>query len=171
MLQSQPTPKVFISYSHDSTAHKARVLTLATRLEGNGVAVTLDQWDLKIGGDLPHFMESGLSDSDRVIVVCTDEYVRKANAMQSGGVGYEKMIITSQIMRDLGSNRVIPIVINNEQSNVPTFVATRLWLDFSSENYEQSYRQLIADLWEKVFNHGHHVVKTLLIGNLWQLNL
>lgn len=55
---------------------------LATRLEGNGVAVTLDQWDLKIGGDLPHFMESGLSDSDRVIVVCTDEYVRKANAMQ-----------------------------------------------------------------------------------------
>lgn len=147
MLQSQPTPKVFISYSHDSTAHKAWVLTLATRLEGNGVAVTLDQWDLKIGGDLPHFMESGLSDSDRVIVVCTDEYVRKANAMQSGGVGYEKMIITSQIMRDLGSNRVIPIVINNEQSNVPTFVATRLWLDFSSENYEQSYRQLIADLW------------------------
>lgn len=90
MLQSQPTPKVFISYSHDSTAHKAWVLTLATRLEGNGVAVTLDQWDLKIGGDLPHFMESGLSDSDRVIVVCTDEYVRKANAMQSGGVGYEK---------------------------------------------------------------------------------
>lgn len=147
MLQSQPTPKVFISYSHDSTAHKAWILTLATRLEGNGVAVTLDQWDLKIGGDLPHFMESGLSDSDRVIVVCTDEYVRKANAMQSGGVGYEKMIITSQIMRDLGSNRVIPIVINNEQSNVPTFVATRLWLDFSSENYEQSYRQLIADLW------------------------
>lgn len=42
MLQSQPTPKVFISYSHDSTAHKAWVLTLATRLEGNGVAVTLE---------------------------------------------------------------------------------------------------------------------------------
>lgn len=65
------------------------------------------------------FLESGLSDSDRVIVVCTDEYVRKANAMQSGRVGYEKMV-TSLSMRDLGSNRVIPIIINNEQSNVPT---------------------------------------------------
>nr|WP_233099142.1 toll/interleukin-1 receptor domain-containing protein [Enterobacter hormaechei] len=42
MLKSQPTPKVFISYSHDSTAHKAWILTLATRLEGNGVAVTLE---------------------------------------------------------------------------------------------------------------------------------
>lgn len=40
------------------------------------------------------------------------------------------MIIISQIMRDLGSNRVIPIVIDNEQSNVLTFVATCLWLDF-----------------------------------------
>jgi len=141
------TPKVFISYSHDSTSHKAWVLQLATRLEENGVAVTLDQWDLKIGSDLPHFMESGLSESDRVIVVCTDEYVKKANAMQSGGVGYEKMIITSQIMKDLGSNRVIPIVINNSTFEMPIFVSTRLWLDFSNGNYEESYRQLISDLW------------------------
>ncbi|TON86748.1 hypothetical protein CGH50_21300, partial [Vibrio parahaemolyticus] len=38
-------PKVFFSYSHDSEEHKAWVLALATRLEENGVAVTLDQWD------------------------------------------------------------------------------------------------------------------------------
>lgn len=90
---------------------------------------------------------------------------------KSGGVGYEKMIITSQIMRDLGSNRVIPIVINNEQSNVPTFVATRLWLDFSSENYEQSYRQLIADLWGESVQPRPPRGENPLIGNLWQLNL
>ncbi|GAB5106101.1 hypothetical protein EC2021H102_47080 [Escherichia coli] len=46
------------------------------------------------------------------------------------GFGCRIMIIISQIMRDLGSNRVIPIVIDNEQSNVLTFVATCLWLDF-----------------------------------------
>lgn len=44
--------------------------------------------------------------------------------------GYRIMIITSQIIRYLGSNRAIPIVNNNEQPNVPTFVASRLWLDF-----------------------------------------
>ncbi|WP_235896016.1 toll/interleukin-1 receptor domain-containing protein [Yersinia alsatica] len=99
------TPKVFFSYSHDSQQHKDWVLALATRLEGNGIAVTLDQWDLKIGNDLPLFMESGLGDADRVVLICTDEYVRKANAMQRG-VGYEKMIITAQIMNDLGGIRL-----------------------------------------------------------------
>lgn len=39
--------------------------------------------------------------------------------------GYRIMIITSQIIRYLGSNRAIPIVNNNEQPNVPTFVASR----------------------------------------------
>ena len=99
-------PKVFFSYSHDSEEHKAWVLALATRLEGNGVAVMLDQWDVRAGDDLPHFMESGLTDADRVILICTEPYVKKANKMSSG-VGYEKMIITAQIMADLTSNRVV----------------------------------------------------------------
>lgn len=30
---------------------------------------------------------------------------------------------------------------------MPTFVSTRLWLDFCGEHYEDSYGQLIADLW------------------------
>src|SRR5437870_590568 len=59
------TPKVFASYSHDSEAHKDWVLTLATRLVANGVNVLLDQWDLTLGSDLPHFIESGLSSADR----------------------------------------------------------------------------------------------------------
>ena len=47
-------------------------------------------------------MEEGLTKSDRVLVVCTPEYVRKADAGE-GGVGYEKMIVTAQIVRDLGT--------------------------------------------------------------------
>jgi hypothetical protein len=144
----QDTPKVFISYSHDNEDHKNWVLNLATRLEENGVAVTLDQWDLKIGDDLPQFMESGLTDADRVILICTEKYVEKANAMKSGGVGYEKMIITAQIMQDLGTNRVIPIVVNNNQTKkVPTFVSSKLYLNFEESEYENSYCSLIADLW------------------------
>ncbi|EHH0626672.1 toll/interleukin-1 receptor domain-containing protein [Salmonella enterica] len=150
MLQSQPTPKVFISYSHDSTAHKAWVLTLATRLEGNGVAVTLDQWDLKIGGDLPHFMESGLSDSDRVIVVCTDEYVRKANAMQSGGVGYEKRpprgenpfnrqpVAVEPIVFDIPESFVSPALTNTVTFN-PTLNNGKFWVGAGDMAFELSW--------------------------------
>lgn len=68
-------PKVFFSYSHDSGRHKDWVLTLATRLLANGVNVVLDQWDLRLGGDLPLFMESGLTEADRVLSICTNQYV------------------------------------------------------------------------------------------------
>ena len=80
-------PKIFISYSHDSQEHKKWVLDLATRLRNNGVDAIIDQWELRPGDDLPHFMETHLADSDFVVMVCTDKYVKKANA-GTGGVGY-----------------------------------------------------------------------------------
>lgn len=94
---STNAPKVFFSYSHDDDAHKNWVLTVATRLVANGVDVILDQWDLTLGSDLPRFMETGLSKADRVLAVCTEPYVKKAND-GIGGVGYEKMILTAQLM-------------------------------------------------------------------------
>src|SRR5215510_7410388 len=39
-------PKVFISYSHDSTPHKRWVSELATQLQNNGIDTILDQWEL-----------------------------------------------------------------------------------------------------------------------------
>jgi len=54
----------------------------------------LDQWDLKPGDDLPHFMETQLELAEYVLMICTEKYVEKANAGE-GGVGYEKMIMTS----------------------------------------------------------------------------
>lgn len=140
-------PKVFISYSHDSEPHKEWVERLATRLEGNGVHIFLDQWDVGLGDDLAKFMEQGLTAADRVMVVCTEPYVKKANAQVAGGVGYEKMIISSQIMTQLGDNRIISVIINNSLQNpVPVFVGSRLRLYFDDSKYEQSYAQLIHDL-------------------------
>ena len=100
-----PAPRLFVSYSPDSEPHNDWVLSLATRLAANGVNVVLDQWDLTLGSDLPRFMESGLSEADRVLVICTSQYVEKANA-GTGGVGYEKMILTAQVMRDVKTDRI-----------------------------------------------------------------
>ena len=86
---STTPPRVFVSYSHDTEIHKNWVLGLATRLVANGVDVILDQWDLTLGCDLPRFMETGLTAAERVLAVCTEPYVEKANA-GLGGVGYEK---------------------------------------------------------------------------------
>jgi hypothetical protein len=104
---SSAPPRVFFSYSHDSEVHKDWMLTLATRLVATGVDVVLDQWDLTLGSDLPRFMETGLTTADRVVAICTEPYVDKANGGK-GGVGYEKMILTAQLMQNVATDRIIP---------------------------------------------------------------
>jgi len=135
-------PKVFISYSHDSQEHKHWALNFATRLRNNGIDAIIDQWELKPGDDLPHFMETHLSSSDYILMVCTDTYVNKANS-GIGGVGYEKMIITSDLLKNIDGNKVIPIIRQNGTHNVPTFLKTKLFIDFSIDrNSEFSYDEL-----------------------------
>lgn len=125
-------PKVFISYSHDSAAHKQWVLEFATTLRDRGVDAILDQWDLKPGDDLPEFMEQNLENADFAIMVCTKRYVEKANAGE-GGVGYEKMIMTSSSLSKISNNNVIPIIREFGEPKVPTFLKSKLYIDFSKD--------------------------------------
>lgn len=140
-------PKVFVSYSHDSDLHKDWVLTLATRLVANGVNVLLDQWDLTLGSDLPRFMESGLTVADRVLAICTSQYVEKANAGR-GGVGYEKMILTAQLMQNITADRIIPVIrANSLVQPVPIFLSSRVYIDFRDDlAYEARYAELLRDI-------------------------
>ena len=135
-------PKFFVSYSHDSQAHKKWVLEFSTRLRKVGVDAALDQWDLGPGDDIPLFMERNLADADRVIMVCTEKYVEKANA-GTGGVGYEKMIVTADLMKKVDSNKVIPIVRQEGAHLVPMFLTSKYYLDFSREDqFEESFDDL-----------------------------
>jgi hypothetical protein len=147
-----PVPRVFFSYSHDNESHKGWVLSLATRLVANGVEVVLDEWDLTLGSDLPRFMEGGLTSADRVVAVCTEPYVEKANSGK-GGVGYEKMILTAQLIENITSDRVIPAIRANSLSTVvPTFLLTRVYVDFRDDLlYESKYAELLHDI------HGQRV--------------
>lgn len=147
-------PRVFVSYSHDSAAHKAWVLDFATTLRNRGVDAILDQWDLKPGDDLPQFMEQNLVAADFAVMVCTQRYVEKANAGE-GGVGYEKMIMTSSSLSKITGNKVIPIVREKGSPPTPTFLTTKLYIDFSDDSaiefsLDELLRRLLnAPLYEK----------------------
>lgn len=152
-------PKVFISYSHDSQEHKQWVLEFSTRLRNSGIDAILDQWELKPGDDLPHFMERNLASSDRVIMICTENYVKKANS-GSGGVGYEKMIVTADLMKTIDSNKVIPVIRQAGTRETPTFLRSKLFIDFSSdEQTEFSFDELIRTL------HGAPLFVKPPVGN------
>lgn len=131
MSTEERPPTVFISYSHDSKEHKRWVLEFAEELRRNGVECIIDAWDLRSGDDVPKFMERGVRDSDRVLMICTEKYVAKAND-GIGGVGYEAMIVTGELVRDLGTAKFIPVVRQNTTDPVvPTSVSTRKYINLS----------------------------------------
>jgi len=146
-MTSTTEPTVFISYSHDSEEHKNWVLQLATRLRSNGVNVILDRWNLKLGSDLASFMERGLSKSQRIVSICSDIYVKKANEGK-GGAGYEKQIMTAEFINDQNTNWVIPLIKNNpDTKKTPTFLGGRMYISFEEPHlYESKYEELLRDL-------------------------
>lgn len=153
-------PKVFISYSHDTLDHKKWVLDLATKLRSSGVDASIDQWDLRPGDDLSHFMETNLVSADRVLMVCTEKYVEKANA-GLGGVGYEKMIVTADSLAKISSNKVIPIIRQTLKINIPTFLRTKLYLDFSKpEQFEFAFDELVRTIHNSPLYEKPPITKT-----------
>ena len=99
-------------------------------------------------------------------MICTDKYVAKANSGQ-GGVGYEKMIITSNLIKKIDENKIIPIIRQNGTTDVPTFLKSKLYINFSkSDDFEYSYDELVrtihsSPLFEKppVGNNPFQVIK------------
>lgn len=146
MEDIQP-PKVFISYSHDSSEHKRWVAGFASRLRNNGIDTILDQWDLSLGDDITKFMENGLSLSDRVLLICTDNYVRKADA-GIGGVAYERMIVTAELVRDLGTQKFIPVIRQDTDTpSLPKFMGARFFVNLSKpEQQQEQYESLLREL-------------------------
>ncbi len=118
------SPRAFISYSHDSEEHNDWVRRLATRLRENGVDASIDQWDLRPGADMAAFMHDGVSQSDRVILVCTPTYCEKADA-GTGGVGYEKLIVTKDLVETIDTRKFIPVV--REQATCGSSISCTGW--------------------------------------------
>ena len=142
-------PKVFISYSHDSPEHKRWVSELAAKLRHKGINAILDQWDLGLGDDVTRFMERGIVNADRVLVICTDKYVSKANANE-GGVGYERMIVNAELVKNLGTDKFIPIIRQaSGKEKTPTFLGTRVYADFTNDRqFDVECGKLIRELHE-----------------------
>jgi len=139
-------PNVFISYSHDTLEHKKWVLELAIRLRNNGIDAIIDQFELQAGDDVPHFMEKNLVKVEKIIMVCTERYVEKANSGE-GGVGYEKMIVTSNLLKRIDENKVIPLIRQKGETKLPTFLSSKLYINFSkNDEFEFSFDNLLRTI-------------------------
>lgn len=145
---TRPTPKAFISYSWDDDPHKRWVLELATRLRADGVNVTLDQWHLQPGDQLPAFMERAVRENDYVLIVCTPFYADRSNR-RVGGVGYEGDIMTAEVFTTRNERKFIPIWRLGADWNAaaPTWLVAKYRIDLRGNPYpEAQYQDLLTTL-------------------------
>jgi hypothetical protein len=139
--------KAFISYSWDNDDHKNWVRELATRLRSDGIDVTLDQWHLIPGDQLPEFMERSVRESDYVLIICTHKYKERSDNRQ-GGVGYEGDIITAEFMARRNHRKYIPVQRQRTwKDSAPNWLAGKYYIDLSTSPYSQKqYDDLLTTL-------------------------
>ncbi|MDT4328924.1 SAV_2336 N-terminal domain-related protein [Methylomonas sp. MV1] len=141
------TPKVFISYSHDSPEHKAEVLALANRLRKEGIDCEIDQY---INGAPKEgwirWLDWQIERADFVLVVCTEIYLQRCKGddrLGGRGVKFEGLLI-SQTLYDqfLGNAKFLPLILENGSiDHVPLFLKGSTTYKIYSD-YEKLYRVL-----------------------------
>lgn len=72
------SPRVLISYTHDSDDHSKRVLDLSNRLRGDGIEASVDQYIQNPSEGWPMWMHKEIAAADFVLVVSTKRYAEKA---------------------------------------------------------------------------------------------
>jgi TIR domain len=122
-------PKVFISYSHDSPEHSARVLAFAWALRRKGIDVELDQFHGEEITDWPRWCNEQISRecSDFVVCICTAEYRRRIEGKvppeKGKGVYWEGSLLDDDIYDAKGNRRLIPILFEDEpETSIPRFL-------------------------------------------------
>src|SRR5262245_56897116 len=119
-------PKVFISYSHDSEAHKQRVLELAIRLRADGSKVRFDPFESAPQG-WTRWMQECLDpkNTDFVLMICTEAYLRRIEGREEPGAGlgvqWEGKLIYSRLYVQPGqAGRYLPILLDpTDRPNIP----------------------------------------------------
>jgi hypothetical protein len=147
---------VFISYSHDSTAHSQRVLELADALRNQGVNVELDQYEVRPPQGWPQWCAQQLrpQSSKFVLMICTDIYRHRIEdqvpADEGRGVLWEGRIISNYLYNAKENKRFIPVLLDDatvDSIPQPLPADTRYVLktfDLNDPGYRALYRELTA---------------------------
>lgn len=137
-------PSAFLSYSWDSPAHKEWAGTFGVRLRADGIDAHWDEFDTRLGDQLPHFMEKAIRESEFVLIICTPRYKQRSEARQ-GGVGYEGNIITGELLTHGNERKLIPLLREGEWSEAaPSWLLGKRYADLRGVPYsEAEYKKLL----------------------------
>ncbi|MEV7098817.1 SEFIR domain-containing protein [Amycolatopsis sp. NPDC051045] len=128
MPESDPK-RVFVSYTHDSPAHKDQVLAFSEFLTRNGMEVTLDQWKLAHRQDWYVWAIKSIEAADFVIVVASETYRRVADgytpAGGNRGLQSEAALLREKLHSDrpTWTRKILPVVFpGHTPAEIPEFL-------------------------------------------------
>jgi SEFIR domain len=142
------SPKVFISYSHDSEEHKDRVLSFANRLrEDGGIDCIIDQYEQSPPEGWSRWAINQIEEAEFVLVICTDQYSQllegKGEIIEGKATNWQGAIITQSISESQANTKFIPIVFSVQDSNyVPILLRSATVYTIDTNGYEELYRRL-----------------------------
>ena len=143
-MESRP-PNVFISYSHDSREHEARVLALSNRLREDGIDAILDQYEAFPPQGWIQWMNQRVPEAQFVLVICTEIYCRRVNGQEEPGAGlgatHEGMLIQQLLYNAGGRNdKFLPVLFSEEdRAHIPLPLQRYTHFLLSGKGYEQLY--------------------------------
>ena len=146
-LERKPR-RVFLSYSHDSTEHRDRVLELAERLREDGVDARIDQYVEHEGHIWRHWCDQQIRDADLVLMVATAEYRQavegRATPGERKGVCWEADLIGEKIYDRSGRDRFVPVLLDgNSNENVPEHLRGVSFFSLSTpDGYDNLFRRI-----------------------------
>jgi tetratricopeptide (TPR) repeat protein len=138
-------PAVFISYSHDSPEHEAKVLALANRLRADGIDAVLDQYEGSPTEGWELWGQRQIQAAGFVLVVCTATYQRRFDGEEEPGKGQgatSEAGIIRQILYNAGgvNEKFVPVLLTDADGAHIPLVLQRY--HHFSPNTEQGYENL-----------------------------
>lgn len=165
-MSGQP-PKVFLSYSHDSTEHEERALGLSQRLREDGIESWIDQYENGTPEEgWPRWMLNRLDWADFVLVVCSETYYQRFRGKEEPGKGkgadWEGQLVTVEMYNSKSrAVKFVPVLFEEQDAQFipePLRATTHYLLDPEHPSSFAHYTKL------RTFLHGKADVSPKSLG-------
>lgn len=118
---------IFISYSNDD---KSFALDLYSDLVSEGYSPWLDEYDIKGGDSIPKKIQEGITNSDYVVVILSENSVNSKWVNEEWQTKYWDEINENKV-------KVVPILIEN--CKIPALLKKKKYIDFREDYHKGLY--------------------------------
>ncbi len=146
--QRRQQPKIFLSYARGTTDYAEWVLGLAAGLQSEGFTVIMDILSKNHAESWNAFMLRSIREADRVLIMCTREYKKRADRVQANsGVGTESVIAISEFYQNPA--KFVPILAEAAPSEelVPSYLTNWDYYNLATpDQFQTEYARLVSRL-------------------------